>query len=134
VTLVDSNVLIDIFSNDPVWLGWSTQQLAVRSGLGELIIDDVIYAEVATYASSASALDENLRDLDVQFRRIPRPALFAAAKAFRRYRSRGGSRPNVLPDFFIGAHAQERGCALLTRDVRRYRTYFPGLVLITPDQ
>jgi predicted nucleic acid-binding protein len=133
MTLIDSNILIDILSSDRVWLQWSMEKLIKRSDFGPLIIDDIIYAEIATQAASQGGLDENLRDLDIQFNRIPKQALFAAAKAFQRYRATGGSRPNVLPDFFIGAHAQVTHTPILTRDTPRYRTYFPDVELITPE-
>jgi predicted nucleic acid-binding protein len=133
VTLIDSNVLIDILSSDPVWLQWSTQQLVERSDFGPLVIDEIIYAEIATGAASQVELDRDLHELDIQFDRMPRQALFAAAKAFQRYRARGGTRHNVLPDFFIGAHAQAAHLPILTRDIRRYRTYFPEVALITPE-
>jgi predicted nucleic acid-binding protein len=132
--LIDSNVLIDILSSDRVWLTWSMEALINRSGFGPLIIDDIIYAEIATHAASQGALDEGLRELDIQFERAPTQALFAAAKVFQRYRASGGSRSNVLPDFFIGAHAQAVQVPILTRDVRRYRTYFPDVELITPEK
>jgi hypothetical protein len=133
VTLVDSNILIDILSSDPIWLQWSTEQLIKRSDSGPLIINDIIYAEIATRAPSQGRLDDDLLDLDIQFDRIPKQSLFAAAKAFQRYRATGGSRPNVLPDFFIGAHAQFARMPILTRDIRRYRSYFPDVLLITPE-
>lgn len=134
MTLVDSNILIDILSSDPVWLQWSVEQLINRSDFGPLIVDEVIYAEIAVGTLSQGQLDEDLVDLDIQLEHIPREALFAAAKAFQRYRTAGGSRANILPDFFVGAHAQVLGCPLLTRDVRRYRTYFPRVTLVTPTQ
>ena len=112
-----------------------TPRLALkRSDSGPLIIDDIIYAEIATRAPTQGRLDDDLRELDIQFDRIPKQSLFAAAKAFQRYRATGGSRPNVLPDFFIGAHAQFAHMPILTRDVRRYRAYFPDVELIAPQQ
>jgi predicted nucleic acid-binding protein len=132
VTLIDSNILIDILSGDPVWLQWSVERLVLQSDFGAIIINDIVYAEVATYAASQSGLDHDLHDLGIRFERASRQALFAAAKTFQRYRAAGGSRPNVLPDFFIGAHAQTLACPILTRDVRRYKTYFPDVALITP--
>jgi predicted nucleic acid-binding protein len=108
------------------------QQLVRRAGLGPLIIDEIIYAEVAARASSQHRLDKELHELGIDFHRISRHALFHAAKAFQRYRATGGSRPGILPDFFIGAHARAAGLPILTRDPRRYRTYFPEVELITP--
>lgn len=130
--LVDSNILIDIFSSDSVWLQWSMHELASWSEQGPFIIDEIIYAEISARATSQRELDAALTELDIELSRIPREALFAAAKAFQRYRARGGNRQNVLPDFFVGAHAQIAHLPLLTRDVKRYRTYFPEVELISP--
>ena len=133
MTLVDTNVLIDVLSNDPVWQPWSIAMLARRSALGALAITDVTYSELSPPFASTQSLDAAIAVLGVVFQRVPKQALYIAGRAFERYRRRGGVRPNVLADFFIGAHAQVLGCPVLTRDVRRYRTYFPGVELITPD-
>lgn len=132
MTLVDTNVLIDVLANDPVWRGWSIAMLAQRSVLGALIITDVTYAELSPQFASAQALDSATASLGVVLQRIPRQALYAAGRAFEQYRRRGGTRPNVLADFFVGAHAQVLGFPLLTRDVRRFRKYFPSVELIAP--
>lgn len=100
---------------------------------GPLVINDVIYAEVSVRFKTIDALEAALAGLGVRLAPIPRAALFLAAKAFRLYRTRGGTRTGVLPDFFIGAHASVQGCALLTRDAERYRRYFPAIRLIVPD-
>lgn len=133
MTLVDSNVLIDILSNDRKWFAWSLTNLEHRAAEGPLIINEIIYAELSIQLRSQAELDEAIVALGVELRRIPEPALFLAGKVFRRYRQGGGVRTGVLPDFFIGAHAQISDLPLLTRDVGRYRTYFPKVALISPE-
>ena len=133
MTLVDTNVLLDVLSDDPRWSAWSVRQLAERSALGPVIINDAIYAELSARMDNQAQLEQALGDLDVSFDRVPMRALFLAGQSYRRYRSSGGTRTGVLPDLFIGAHAQVVGCPILTRDVRRCRTYFPGVELITPE-
>lgn len=134
MTLVDTNVLLDIVSADPRWLTWSLPQLARRTALGPVVVNDIIYAEMSIRMETMADLELALRELDVRLERAPSRALFLAGKCYRRYRSSGGIRTGVLPDFFIGAHAQVLGWPILTRDVRRYRTYFPDVVLITPER
>lgn len=131
--LVDSNVILDIFSDDPVWLEWSADAIERAAELGPLVINPMIYAEISMRFTSIEDLEARLGATPVQREDIPFEAAFLAAKVYRSYRSRGGRRPSVLPDFFIGAHAAVRRFALLTRDVRRYRSYFPTLDLIAPD-
>ncbi len=133
MTLVDTNVLLDILTNDPVWMDWSAVNLRLRADQGPLVINDIVYAEMAGHVSTEEQLDLSVRELDVGLDRTPKSALFLAGEIFVRYRRRGGVRTGVLADFFIGAHAQLLGCPLLTRDVRRFRTYFPDVALITPD-
>ena len=130
--LVDSNVLVDVLEDDPQWADWSIQQMRAQSQIHELAINPVIYAELSLTFSTVEALDETIADLGLTFLELPRPALFLAGKAFARYRRQGGTKHNVLADFFIGAHAAVAGARLLTRDIRRYQTYFPGVELITP--
>lgn len=130
--LVDTNVLVDVFEDDPEWAPWSLQQLRAQSLVHGLAINDVIYAELSLAFTSFEALDQAVDGLELSLERIPRPALFLAGKAFARYRREGGEKGNVLADFFIGAHAAVAGYPLLTRDPRRYRTYFPGVRLIAP--
>ena len=130
--LVDTNVLIDVFENDPDWAEWSLQQLRHRSRLTQLAINPVIYAELSIAFSRMEMLDAALATLEMRQLEIPRPALFLAGKAFLRYRQQGGTKSNVLVDFFIGAHAAVSRLPLLTRDTRRYRTYFPTVELIAP--
>ncbi|MEO7651706.1 MAG: type II toxin-antitoxin system VapC family toxin [Bryobacteraceae bacterium] len=131
--LVDSNVLIDVSTNNKVWAEWSEQAIAQLSEYVPLIINPIIYAEVSAGFSTIEELDEAL---PVQiFRREPLPweAGFLAAKCFVAYKRRGGQRRSPIPDFYIGAHAAIRGFALLTRDPARYRSYFPRLTIIAPD-
>jgi predicted nucleic acid-binding protein len=134
VTLIDTNVLLDIVTSGSVWFRWAMQQLEAASLRGRLLINDVIYAELSVRYGRIEDLDRMLASAQVDIERMPRAALFLAGKAFVRYRSEGGSRTGVLPDFFIGAHALIEQHALLTRDIRRYRTYFPKLELIAPRE
>lgn len=130
--LVDSNIVLDVWDRDPTWSAWSTQQLRSLAAQHDLVINTVIYAEVSTRFSTQARLDEQLADLGFIVLEIPREAAFLAGKAFLQYRLQGGAKHSVLPDFFIGAHAQSLGCPLLTRDTRNYALYFHGLSLITP--
>jgi predicted nucleic acid-binding protein len=130
--LVDTNVLVDVVENDPSWADWSIAQLRAQSQVHELLINPVIYAELSLTFESPEALDDALAGMALALAEMPRPALFLAGKAFIRYRREGGTRHNVLADFFIGAHAAVLGCPLLTRDARRYRSYFPTVELIAP--
>jgi predicted nucleic acid-binding protein len=132
-TLVDTNVLIDVLANDPDWRPWSVAMLDQQAGVASLIITDITYSELAPQFATSRFLDGVIATLGVVLQRIPTEALFVAGRTFQRYRSRGGLRSNIPADFFIGAHAQVLGCPILTRDVRRYRTYFPDVVLITPE-
>jgi predicted nucleic acid-binding protein len=133
LTLVDANVLLDVLANDALWAPWSLAKLKSAAAAGPLIINDVIYAELSVRFDTIEALDDALVTLRARIDPIPRQGLFLAAKAFRRYRERGGVRNGVLPDFFIGGHASAAECALLTRDRGRFREYFPGIKLIVPE-
>jgi hypothetical protein len=130
--LVDTNVLVDVLQNEPQWADWSIAQMRAQSSLHALVINPIIYAEVSLSFSTLEALDDVVGTLALELREIPRPALFLAAKAFAQYRRRGGSKLQVLPDFFIGAHAAVEGWPLLTRDTRRFKTYFPTLEVLAP--
>ena len=132
MTLVDSNVLLDLVTDDPTWSRWSIAQMEAATLRGRLLINDVIYAELSVRYRAIEDLDRMLMSARTDLQPIPRAALFLAGKAFLRYRSRGGSRTGVLPDFFIGAHAVVARHTLLTRDTRRYCDYFPALELIAP--
>lgn len=133
MVLVDSNVLLDISSSDPLWFAWSSAQLHPIINARQAAINPIIYAELAPAY-------RNERELDLQlvpasdFKRLPLPyaAAFPASRAFMAYRKAGGSRNAPLPDFFIGAHAEAEGHTILTRDPARYRQYFPKVPLICP--
>jgi predicted nucleic acid-binding protein len=132
VILVDSNVLLDILLDDPEWASWSQSQLDLWARRGPLLVNPMVYAELAAGFDSVRALDDTLDEAGLEFEEIPRDALFLAAKAHVLYRRRGGRRRGVLADFFVGAHAAVRRLPLLTRDVRRYRSYFPTVTLVGP--
>jgi predicted nucleic acid-binding protein len=132
VTLVDSNVLIDVLTEDREWLAWSGNALAACADDGSLAINPIIFAEVSIRFATIEELVEALPS--TVFSRLPLPweAAFLAGKCFVEYRRRGGNRGAPLPDFYIGAHAAIAGLTLLTRDAAKYRTYFPGLRLVAP--
>jgi predicted nucleic acid-binding protein len=132
VLLVDTNVLVDVFQDDPAWADWSLEQLRAQSQVHELAINPVIYAELSLNFAAVAALDSAVDGLGLQFRDLPRPALFLAGKAFAKYRRAGGRKANVLADFFVGAHAAVMGWGIITRDARRYRNYFPRVPLVSP--
>ena len=131
-TLVDSNVMIDVMHEDPVWGSWSGDALGMAGQTAPLVINPLIYAEVSVALRQLEELDEALPA--GLFRREPLPweAAFLAGKCFAAYRRRGGTKRSPLPDFYIGAHAAVAGYRLLTRDAGRYRSYFPKLDLIAP--
>lgn len=133
MTLVDANVVLDLVTGDRVWADWSTAALDAAGRRGPLLINDVIYAELSVGYRVIDDLETFLQGTGLKLVPIPREALFLAGKAFARYRRAGGTRTGVLPDFFIGAHAAAGGLAVLTRDARRYRTYFPSVRLIAPE-
>ena len=124
MTLVDTNVLLDLVTDDPVWADWSIAELEAASLRGPLLIDDVIYAELAVRYSHIEDLDAFIQRAGLEVAPLPRAALFLAGKVFAQYRKSGGLRMGVLPDFFVGAHAAVAEWPVLTRDVGRYRTYF----------
>jgi predicted nucleic acid-binding protein len=136
VTLVDTNVLLDVVQDDPAWADWSQQQLDAASLLGPIRINAVIYSELSIAFARIEELESVVVDGGFEVEEIPREALFLAGKAFLSYRqrSRSAKKRSVLPDFFIGAHAAVRGYSILTRDVARYRTYFPTVNLISPKR
>ena len=130
--LIDTNVLLDLVTNDPKFAEWSIAQLEATSLTGPLLINDVIYAELSVRYETKEKLDEFIDGIGLKLEPIPPAALFLAGKVFQQYRQAGGTKTGVLPDFFIGAHAAVLKLQLLTRDVGRYRTYYPTLKLITP--
>jgi predicted nucleic acid-binding protein len=132
--LVDTNVILDVVSNDPQWAAWSQAQLDAASLKSTLIINPVIYAELSIAYARIEELESLIALAGFRLDPIPREALFLAGRVFMQYRKRRGSKTGVLPDFFIGAHAAVAGIPLLTRDVARYTTYFPSLELISPKK
>lgn len=130
--LVDTNVLVDVLQVDPQWADWSISQLRAQASVHPLIINPIIYAEMSLSFLTLEGLDSAVSTLALELREIPRPAMFLAAKAYAQYCKRGGSKLQVLPDFFIGAHAAVEGWPLLTRDASRFKTYFPTLEVVAP--
>ena len=132
--LVDTNVLVDIFNDDPTWRSWSEN--AIRDALvsGTVGINPIDYAETSLGFSDTRVLDAHLENLMLARLPLPFGAAFRAGRAFLRYRRAGGARTSPLPDFYIGAHAETKGLTLLTRDVGRYRSYVPSLELIAPPE
>ena len=131
-TLVDSSVLLDVLAPSP-WRTWSEEHLAAAAERGPLAINQVIYAEVAVGFASRERLERTLQSVGLVRVSLPWAASWLVARAFLEYRRRGGSRTTPLPDFFIGAHAAAAELPLLTRDVKRVRTYFPEVELHAPD-
>ena len=131
-TLVDSNVLLDVITEDDEWFDWSADRLTDAASAGGIIINPIVYAEVAAGFNRIEDLDDALPA--EYYRRTPLPweAAFLAGQCFVKYRRQGGGRRSPMPDFYIGAHAAVSGLTLLTRDARRYRTYFPALRIIAP--
>ena len=131
--LVDTNIVIDVSTNDPVWADWSQQQLDQAAEGEPLAINDIVYAELSAGHRRYQDVDALITRMGITVSEIPRRGLFLAGKAFQRYRRLGGTRTGVLADFFIGAHAVVTDTALITRDPRRYLAYFPGIELIAPS-
>jgi predicted nucleic acid-binding protein len=130
--LVDSNVILDVATNDPTWSSWSADALARAADASVLVINPIVFAEVSVGFARVEDLEDALPPEVYRRDPLPYEAAFLAGKSFLAYRKRGGRRATPLPDFYIGAHAAVAGHQLLTRDARRYRTYFPRLVLIAP--
>ena len=130
--LVDSNVLLDIFTADPDWLPWSQAALADALLAGPVVINQLVYAEVSVAYKNLAELDHALSRLKIQRADLPWDAAHLAGQTFIKYRRKGGAKTSPLPDFYIGAHAQWVHLTLLTRDARRYRSYFPKVKLIAP--
>lgn len=131
--LVDSNVLLDVMSRDAEWFGWSSGAISRAAEHHRLVINPVIYGEISIGFAKIEELDEAVPREIFDREPLPFEAAFLAGKCFVEYRRRGGNRKAPLPDFFIGAHAALAGYQLLTRDTRRYRSYFPKLRVIAPD-
>lgn len=129
--LVDANVLLDLFTNDPVWSAWSAMRLAEAFDAGQVVINPLVYAEISVAFDRIETLEATLPE-QLGREDLPWEAAFLAGKCFLDYRRRGGTRRSPLPDFYIGAHAAVTGRALLTRDANRYRRLLPTLTLISP--
>lgn len=132
-TLVDTNVLLDVLTEDPVWSGWSSEALVAAAESGPLWINPIVYAEVSVRFSRIEDLEDSLPPNDYRRAQLPWEAAFLAGKAFVQYRRNGGTRTSTLPDFYIGAHAAIADVALLTRDSSRYGIYFPTVRLVSPN-
>jgi len=130
--LFDTSVLLDIATADAAWWPWSERQLRSAAAQGPVLINPIIYAELAPAFASQAALDQWLDPAVLHRLPLPYPAGWLAAQAFVKYRRAGGTKTLPLPDFYIGAHAEVDGLTLVTRDAARYRTYFPNPVLIAP--
>ncbi len=130
--LVDSNIILDVFLDDPNWADWSESKLEKFSSITKLFINPVVYTEVSVGFKRIEELESALNRADFQMLEIPKEALFLAGKAFLKYRKNRGTKRSPLPDFYIGAHAAILEMDLITRDESRYRTYFPTIKLISP--
>ena len=130
--LVDSNIILDVFLDDPNWAEWSESKLEKFSATTKLFINSVVYSEVSIGFKKIEELESALNRAGFQLLEIPKEALFLAGKAFLKYRENRGTKRSPLPDFFIGAQAAVFEMDLITRDVARYRTYFPTVKLISP--
>ena len=129
ISLVDSNVILDIIGEDPIWRPWSVEAL---SGCAAPLVNPLIFAELCYLKPTPEEVERLLVELDLEYQELPKGALFLAAQAYKRYRQRGGTKTSPLPDFFIGAHAAVLGIPIITRDVNRYRAYFPTVFLLCP--
>lgn len=132
-TIIDSVVLIDVVLNDPKWADWSNATILEAGSQGPLVINPIIYAEIAASFDREEELEAALPKSRFNREDLPYRAAFLAGQAHYEYRHRGGVRERTLPDFFIGAHALVKGYQLLTRDARRYRVHFPTVDIIAPD-
>ena len=130
--LIDSCVLLDLFTNDPVWVDWSENILNQHIQTNSLYINSVIYTEISIGFNRIEELESAINQIGIKVLEIPREALFFAGKVFLEYRKNKGTRKSTLPDFFIGAHATVSRFGLITRDTARFETYFPNLKLIAP--
>lgn len=131
-TLVDSNILLDVLTEDPKWFSWSSAALEKRAEESVLVIDPIIYAEVSIRFERIEDLEEALPASMFRRDSLPWEAAFLAGKCFASYRRHGGVKQSPLPDFYIGAHAAVAGMTLMTRDRGRYSTYFPSLEVVAP--
>lgn len=132
-TFIDSCILLDLFTNDPVWKAWSIQKLTAAGKNGDLIINQIVFSEISIGFSRIEKIVTILKNMGIVIEPIPEEAAFLAGKAYKAYRERGGEKTAPLPDFFIGAHAAVRSIPLITRDPKRMRQCYPRLELVTPD-
>ena len=130
---VDANIILDTMTDDPDWYEWSAAQLEAGRLSTGLVTGPIVAAEVGHYLESAEVLEDTMARLDIALMDVGFDAAWRAGQAFRDYRGRGGDRVSLLSDFMIGAHASAIGATMLTRDPRRFRSYFPDLALITPE-
>jgi hypothetical protein len=130
--LVDSNVILDVFTDDSVWGDWSESMLDSYSITHLLYINPIIYSEISIGFARIEELEKTIEESGFQMRQISKEALFLAGKVFLQYRRAKGNKLSPLPDFYIGAHAAVEGMALLTRDMSRFQTYFPSIKMICP--
>ena len=130
--LVDSNIVLDVFLNDPKWADWSESKLDEYDQLGILYINSIIYSEISIGFKRIENLESAIAEAGLQMLEIPKEALFLAGKVYLKYKERKGTKRTLLPDFFIGAQAAVQNLGLITRDVSRYHSYFPTVKLITP--
>jgi predicted nucleic acid-binding protein len=131
--MVDSNILIDIFNEDQHWFSWSSKIIEQYAEQSQFVINPIIYAEISVAFKKIEELEDALPAQYFNRESIPMEAAFLVGKVYSQYRKSGGKRNSSLPDFFIGAHAAVRGMRLITRDISRYKTYFPDLQLISPE-
>ncbi len=129
---VDSNVILDIFLDDPDWADWSVRTLDQYGAMGDLYINPIIYTEISIGFQRIEELEAAIESAAFKMLEVPREALYLAGKAYLQYRRKQGTKHSPLPDFFIGAHAAVLGIELITKDLSRYRTYFPTVKLISP--
>jgi predicted nucleic acid-binding protein len=132
VTLLDTNIVSDLLYRDERWWQWSFDAMVSAKARGAIIVNAIVYAELCVRPEIGRGLDDFLEQLGISVAPISTEVARAAALAFRAYRAQGGPKVNVLPDFFIGAHAQVEGYALLTRDAARFKTYFPTVTVLAP--
>jgi len=130
--MLDTNVVLDLTNDDPKWMEWSKARLETHSAEG-FIVSPMVYAEICCNFENTDEVDSLLVEMNATLAETPREALYLAAKSHLLYRQRGGTRTSGLPDFFIGAHASVIGVPILTRDTARYKTYFPEVTLICPE-
>jgi len=132
IYLVDTCIITDLAQPNSLWFEWSAVTLSDLDSENRFVVNPIIYSECSIVYDTIEELEDALSGLDFEVKELPREALFLAGRAFMQYRRRGGNKSNVLPDFFIGAHAAVEGYGLITRDKARFSTYFPTITLTTP--